>query len=76
MKTKKMGLLLAIGMLFTSCNNDDDSTVVPRGDYEDGILVSHEGNFGQGNASVSYLSYDFTVKEDNIFSTVNFYEMA
>ena len=73
MNTKKLVLLfLSIAFLFTSCSNDDDTApAVPLGDYDNGILISHEGNFGQGNASVSFVSYDFMTVAHNIFSTVN-----
>ncbi|NRD19773.1 YncE family protein [Winogradskyella eckloniae] len=65
-------LVLSVALLFTSCNNDDDdSNPVPLGDYENGLLISHEGNFGQGNASVSFASYDLTVVENNIYNAVN-----
>jgi YVTN family beta-propeller protein len=73
MNTKKIALLfISMALLFTSCSNDDDVNLpAPLGDYEDGILISHEGNFGQGNASVSFASYDLVTVENNIFSSVN-----
>lgn len=72
MNTKKIALLfLSMTILFTSCSDDDMSTPEPLGDYENGILVSHEGNFGMGNASVSYVSYDLMTVENNIYSGVN-----
>ncbi|EDP70193.1 hypothetical protein FBALC1_11687 [Flavobacteriales bacterium ALC-1] len=73
MNTKKIALLfLSVALLFTSCSNDDDvNPPAPLGDYENGILISHEGNFGQGNASVSFASYDLATVENNIFSSVN-----
>jgi hypothetical protein len=73
MNLRKIGLLLvAFAFIFTSCSSDDDATIsVPLGDYENGILVSHEGNFGQGNASVSFISYDFETVDHSIFSDVN-----
>ena len=74
MNTKKLALLLlSISFVFTSCSTDDDvnSSPLPLGDYEDGILISHEGNFGQGNASVSFVSFDLQTVENNIYSTVN-----
>lgn len=72
MNTRKIGLLLlSFAFIFTSCNSDDDAIAVPLGDYENGILVAHEGNFGQGNASVSYVSYDFETVDNTIFSDVN-----
>lgn len=73
MNTRKIALLfLSVALLFTSCSNDDDvNPPAPLGDYENGILISHEGNFGQGNASVSFTSYDLVTVENNIFSSVN-----
>ncbi|GAA4900682.1 hypothetical protein GCM10023311_27920 [Flaviramulus aquimarinus] len=65
-------LLLTITFIFTSCSSDDDANIpVPKGDYENGILISHEGNFGQGNASVSFVSYDLDTVENNLFNTIN-----
>tara|TARA_R110002049_G_scaffold216129_2_gene387625 strand:- start:3008 stop:4033 length:1026 start_codon:yes stop_codon:yes gene_type:complete len=72
MISKKLTLLfLSVTLLFTSCNSDDDNTAEASGDYVDGLLISHEGNFGQGNASISFVSYDFTTVENNIFEAVN-----
>ena len=73
MKMNKLTLIaLAIGFIFTACTSDDTITPVePRGDYENGILISSEGNFGQGNASVSYVSNDLSTVENNIFNNVN-----
>ncbi|GGD23698.1 YncE family protein [Hyunsoonleella pacifica] len=69
---KLLVLTFSIGLFFTSCTNDDDNTpVLPRGDYENGLLISHEGNFGMGNASVSFVSFDLNTAEHNIFNNVN-----
>ncbi|MFD0991723.1 YncE family protein [Tenacibaculum geojense] len=62
--------LLVLGVLtFVSCS-DSDNNSVPRGDYENGILISGEGS-GAGSGSVSYISYDYTVEESRIFNKVN-----
>jgi hypothetical protein len=74
MNTKKLAyLFLSFALIFSSCSNDDDvnSSPEPLGDYENGLLISHEGNFGQGNASVSFVSFDLQTVENNIYSTVN-----
>jgi YVTN family beta-propeller protein len=73
MTTKKLAFLfLSMTLMLTSCSNDDDTTPSePLGDYENGILIAHEGNFGQGNASVSFVSYDLTTVENTIFNAVN-----
>ncbi|MBR9854184.1 MAG: YncE family protein [Algicola sp.] len=39
--------------------------------YENGVLVLHEGNFGAGNASISFISNDLSIVENGIFSTAN-----
>ncbi|MDB2462791.1 YncE family protein, partial [Algibacter sp.] len=72
MKSNKLIVLgLAVSAIFSSCSSDEDDEVIPKGDYENGILISHEGNFGQGNASISFISDDFLTVENNVFSNVN-----
>ncbi|UOY07005.1 YncE family protein [Muricauda sp. SCSIO 64092] len=39
--------------------------------FENGILVVHEGNFNQGNASVSFISDDYSRVENGIYKSVN-----
>ncbi len=75
MKLNKLFLTAIAGAMFlTSCSNDDDSAgpgiVVPQGEYENGVFILNEGGFGQGNASVSFLSNDMEL-QNNIFATVN-----
>ena len=74
---KKLNLAFITGLtlsalLFTSCNNDDDSTHEPQetGDYANGVFILNEGNFGASNASVSFLSETGEL-ENNIYQTVN-----
>ncbi|KOS06240.1 hypothetical protein AM493_09510 [Flavobacterium akiainvivens] len=72
MKLNKL-LLTAIagGFFFVSCNNDDDATPdTPRGAYDNGFFVLNQGNFGMGNASISFIS-DAMQVENNIFATNN-----
>ncbi|WP_340155137.1 DUF5074 domain-containing protein [uncultured Winogradskyella sp.] len=73
MISKKITLLfLSVTLLFSSCSSDDDNTGNESlGDYENGIIVSNQGNFGQGNASITYTSNDLSIIENNVFSTVN-----
>jgi hypothetical protein len=61
------------GMDLISNTNTATVTVVDNDTlpFENGILISHEGNFGQGNASVSFVSFDLQTVENNIYSTVN-----
>jgi len=39
--------------------------------FENGILVLHEGNFGAGNASVSFVTNDFSTVQNGIFKSAN-----
>lgn len=73
MKLNKLALLaLVIGFTFTSCSNDDDTTVVvPLGDYENGILIVEEGNFTNGNGAITFMSNDLETVENTVFSNVN-----
>lgn len=73
MNCSKLFLTLAIGSLFfVSCSNDDDRTPeVSLGKYDNGVLVLNQGGFGHGDASVSYISSDFSAQQNDIFSIVN-----
>ncbi len=73
MKLNKLMLALFAGsLLFTSCSdNDDTSNDMPLGAYDNGILVLNEGNFGMGNAKISYISNDFGTLQNDIFNVVN-----
>ena len=72
MKFKNVFLgIFASALLLASCSNDDATdNNVPLGAYDNGVLVLNEGNFGTPNASVSYISNDFTVV-NNIFGIEN-----
>jgi YVTN family beta-propeller protein len=62
----------AISLFFISCSNDDSSTTeAPIGAYENGVLILNQGNFGTDNSSVSFLSNNFSVFENNSFGIVN-----
>ncbi|MFI0428028.1 DUF5074 domain-containing protein [Mariniflexile sp. HMF6888] len=72
MKINKLTLFaLAIGLIFTSCTSDNDPVDEIKGDYDNGILIMNEGNFNQGNASVSYVSNDYSTVENSVFYNVN-----
>lgn len=69
--TKKLLYTLILSTVFISCSNDDDSTVVVRGDYDSGILVSNEGPFNNGTGTITFISDDYTVTENKVFHNVN-----
>lgn len=74
MKIKKiLTSLLAGALLFQiSCNRDENiETIQPKGAYENGYLISNEGNFGVPNSSVSFISKDLSSIENNVFAANN-----
>ena len=57
---------------FTSCTTDDAPVIeAPLGAYQNGILIVNEGNFGQDNTTVSFLSGDLATFQLNAFTAVN-----
>lgn len=59
-------------LVFWSCEKDDpvppDDTI---GSFEDGVIISCEGGFGQGNAVVYYLDVQRSEYVPEIYSMVN-----
>jgi hypothetical protein len=74
MKTNKW-LSLAILMLvfFTSCSSEETtpSPYVPQGDFDSGVLVLNEGKFLETTASISFISFDLSRTQNDIFLGVN-----
>ena len=72
MHFKKTILLAFSGLiLFSSCEDNEPKIKTPIGAFDNGILILNQGAFLGGNASVSFLSNDFSTSENNIFSTIN-----
>lgn len=78
MKTQKLFIGLFIAALtFTSCSDDEGVDFQPSaGNYENGIIIGNEGNFGDGNSSVSYVSNDFNTVRNGIFNYTNNIELG
>jgi YVTN family beta-propeller protein len=53
-----------------SCTNEDDVDV-PLGSYDNGLLILNQGLFLNSDASMSYISSDFSIAQNDIFSVVN-----
>jgi YVTN family beta-propeller protein len=71
MNFKKIVFLAAIsGFLFASCNNDNEPQL-PKGDYENGILVANEGSFSGGTGTVNFISDDYVTTEEKVYNKVN-----
>ncbi len=71
MKTSKLILnLFFLSLVIISCSDDEIPEVF--GDFENGLLISAEGNFGEKNGSMSYLGESLTGEPDNfIYQDVN-----
>ena len=77
MKINKLAILFfAFNILFISCNQDDDDDNIfdPKGDYENGTLISGEGSATTG--SVTFIPEDLSAPQQLIFKTVNDAELG
>ncbi|MHB1196684.1 MAG: YncE family protein [Lutibacter sp.] len=61
-----------LSVIFVSCTNDDDIQE-PKGDYENGLLISGEGG---PTGSIYYVSKDFSTTESQIYKKVNNSELG
>lgn len=71
MKIRNVFLSLLIIGLSWSCSNDDEEIQEPMGDYENGILVSNEGPFSNGTGTVTFISEDLSVVNNEIYKMTN-----
>ena len=71
--SKILASAFALTLLFNiSCRNDDPvEPTVPKGAYENGIIIANEGGFSTPTSSASFLSNDLATSEDNIFGKNN-----
>lgn len=71
---KRVFMIAAVAVFFASCSNDDEQGFVddlPLGAYDNGVLILNEGNFGQDNSTISFLSNDLEDFQVSAFATVN-----
>ncbi len=73
MNFKNTVFLAAIaGFLFASCDNDNENELaLPRGNYDNGLVIANEGAFSGGTGTVNFISDDYTVTEEKIYNKVN-----
>lgn len=75
MKFKHLILTFLSLLIFNACSTDDDNCCpepeMPEAEFADGLFVLNEGNFGSGNASVSFINENSGSAENDIFATVN-----
>ncbi len=61
-------ILFVSALLFQSCDKNESS---PKGIYDDGVFITNEGTFGQGNGSVSFYSVAGDSVVNNVFEKAN-----
>jgi YVTN family beta-propeller protein len=69
--SKLVLIALTFSLFFVSCTNDDKNDDTPLGSYDNGLLILNQGLFKSSDASVSYISSDFSIAQNDIFSVVN-----
>lgn len=62
-------ITLATSLFVVSCSGDD--IPAPSGDYVSGIFILNEGNFGDGDGSISFFNRETQEVEQTIFQKVN-----
>jgi len=68
---KRINLLLALTLLisFTAC--EKDPVKKEKGDFAEGIFIVNEGQFGNGNAGLSFTDKNVSKIENDIYHNVN-----
>ncbi|MGH1518386.1 YncE family protein [Chryseobacterium sp. JK1] len=70
--TRILTVLFAFVLLFNiSCSNDSDNIEISPITYQNGYLISNEGNFQSYGANVMFLTRDLGLKQDNIYAYNN-----
>ena len=72
--SKILASAFALTLLFNiSCRTNDDpiKEELPRGAYENGIIITNEGGYSTPTSSASFLPTDLSKQEDNIFAKNN-----
>ena len=67
MKTTKLVLKLLFASILISSCSDNDSVGEILDTYTDGVLISAEGNFGDKDGSISFVSDDYSIASNFIY---------
>ena len=68
---KKINLLLALALIISLTACEKDKPKEELGEFASGVFVVNEGNFGHGNAAISFGDADFSTITNDIYQTVN-----
>lgn len=69
MSIKKVAVLTLSVVVLWSCSNNEPE--LPKGDYENGILVTNEGAFSGGTGTLNFISEDYVIQEEKVYNKVN-----
>jgi hypothetical protein len=72
-KRNKLFILSLLGIFFASCEPDDKTVdqYQPKGNYDSGVFVLNEGKFDGDKGKVSFISFDLSSTQNNIYSVAN-----
>ncbi|MBT8319926.1 MAG: hypothetical protein KJP01_07335 [Gramella sp.] len=78
MNIKPFFFVLTFAFLFQSCDDNEDCCPMPEpvAEFNSGIFVLNEGNFGSGNASVSFINPEEELNQDQIFDEINGFSLG
>ena len=68
---KQIFKILLLSLIFVSCTDNDTSEIDNSKRYEDGFLISAEGNFQAKDGSISYVSNDYSNTSNFIYKSAN-----
>ena len=68
---KQINLFLALSLIIIISSCKKHKTTEPEGEFSSGVFIVNEGNFGQGNASISFADKNFSKVTNDVFKTVN-----
>ena len=73
MKNRYFLALFSLIFLFNSCEDETECCGTPEEEaqYQTGIFVLNEGNFGSGNSSVTYINEEDNNLQSQIFKSIN-----
>lgn len=68
-------ILFAAGTIFFASCSSDNEPQLPKGDYENGVLISGEGS-GAGSGTISFLPEDLSEIQSKVYNKVNGEELG
>ncbi len=68
---KQINFLLALTLIISILSCKKPKTTESEGEFASGVFVINEGNFMQGNASISFGSKDFSTVTNDVYQSVN-----